>query len=88
MSASPPSASTTSWATLQLPGALLTLTLVVLSVVGVLALRLDQLAGDAGLSLPVVAAQTCMLLMALVPLMLGGGALLGVRRLLGTRRDD
>lgn len=71
----------------RLPGMLLAWTLVLLSVVGVLALRLDPLGSDSELSLPLVAVQTCMLAMAAVPLLLGGGALLGVRRLLGTRRN-
>jgi Zn-dependent protease with chaperone function len=69
----------------QLPGVLLAWTLVILTIIGVLALRLDQVAANSELSLPLVAAQTCMLAMALVPLMLGGGALLGARRLLSSR---
>jgi Zn-dependent protease with chaperone function len=74
---------TTRW---QLPGILLAWTLVLLTVVGALAARLDRMGASSELSLPLVAAQTCMLLMALAPLMLGGGALLGVGRLLGGRR--
>ncbi len=70
----------------QLPGVLLAWTLVLLSAVGALAVRLDEAAAHSTLSLPLVAAQACMLLMALTPLMLGGGAVLGARRLLGTLR--
>jgi len=64
---------------------LLAWSLVGLTAAGVLALRLDQAAAHSQLSLPLVAAQACMLLMAVVPLMLGGGALLGARRLLSRR---
>lgn len=71
----------------QLPGVLLAWTLVVLSATGALALRLDEVGGHSALSLPLAAAQTCMLLMAVVPLIAGGGALLGVRRLLGARHS-
>jgi len=71
----------------QLPGVLLAWTLVLLSAVGALALRLDQAAAHSALSLPLLAAQACMLLMALTPLMFGGGAVLGARRLLRARRS-
>lgn len=71
----------------QLPGMLLAWTLVLLAAVGVLALRLDQVGASTELSLPLFAAQACMLLMALGPLLLGGGAVLGVQRLRATRRD-
>jgi len=69
----------------RLPAVLLAWTLVGLTAAGVLALRLDQAAAHSQLSLPLVVAQACMLLMAVVPLMLGGGALLGARRLLSRR---
>jgi len=69
----------------QLPTALLAWTLVSLSAFGVLAMRLDQAGAHSELSLPVVAAQTCMLLMALVPMLVGAGGVLGVRRWLGSR---
>ena len=64
----------------QLPAALLAWTVVSLSAFGVLALRLEQAGAHSELSLPVVAAQTCMLLMALVPLLVGAGVVLGARR--------
>jgi len=64
----------------ELPAALLAWTVVSLSAFGVLALRLEQAGAHSELSLPVVAAQTCMLLMALVPLLVGAGVVLGARR--------
>jgi Zn-dependent protease with chaperone function len=44
--------------------------------------RLAQATDDASVSLPAVLAQACMVAMAVVPLVLGAGALLGGRRLL------
>jgi len=72
----------------QLPAALLAWTLVSLSAFGVLALRLDQAGAHSELSLPLVAAQTCMLLMALVPLLVGAGVVLGARRWLAAARSS
>lgn len=72
--------------TWQLPAALLAWTVVSLSAFGVLALRLEQAGAHSDLSLPVVAAQSCMLLMALVPLLVGAGVVLGARRWLTAPR--
>ena len=69
----------------QLPTVLLSWTLVLLTVVGVVASRLDQAGTDSPLSLPLVAAQACMLLMAVVPLLFGAGAILAARRSLHAR---
>lgn len=68
----------------ELPLALIAWALVVLTAVAVVALRLESAMGGATLSLPLVAARLCMVAMAVVPLVLGAGAVLGVRRL--TRR--
>jgi hypothetical protein len=65
----------------QLPMALLSWALVVLSAAGAVALRLDGAMGHTMLNLPLFAAQLCMITMAIVPLALGAGALLGARRL-------
>lgn len=65
----------------ELPLALMAWAVVVLSVVAVIALRVEAARGSA-LSLPVFAADLCMVSMVVVPLLLGATSLLGARRLL------
>ncbi len=59
--------------------------LVTIGVLGALTVRVVEAADHASIGLPALIAQTCMLLMAAVPIMLGASALLGGRRLLRRR---
>ena len=52
-----------------------------LAAIGAVAIRVTQATEQASVSLPGVLAQTCMLAMAAVPLLLGAGCLLGGRRM-------
>lgn len=70
----------------QLPLALLAWAVVVLTAVAVVALRLEAAQGASPLSVPMFVADLCMVTMAVLPLVLGAGALLGGRRLLAARR--
>jgi len=69
----------------ELPLALIAWAVVVLTAVAVVALRLEA-SREAPLSLPMFAADLCMVAMAVVPLVFGAVALLGGRRLLTSRR--
>jgi Zn-dependent protease with chaperone function len=66
----------------ELPVALLAWATVVVVAFLVVALRTEQATAHATVSLPLVAAQLCMVAMAVAPLVVGAGALLGARRLL------
>jgi len=66
----------------ELPLALLAWSAVVILALVVVALRTEQATAHATVSLPLVAAQLCMVAMAAAPLALGGAALLASRRLL------
>ena len=70
----------------ELPLALLAWATVVVLALVVVALRIEQATAHAAVSLPLVAAQLCMVAMAAAPLAVGGGALLASRRLLGRLR--
>jgi Zn-dependent protease with chaperone function len=70
----------------DLPVALLAWALVVLTAVAVVALRLHAASATTALSVPMVAAQLCMVAMAVVPLVAGAVAVLAGRRLLLTFR--
>jgi len=65
----------------ELPLALIAWALVALAAVAVVALRIESATEHTTLNLPLVASQLCMLLMAVVPLVVGAGAVLGARRL-------
>jgi Zn-dependent protease with chaperone function len=65
----------------ELPLALIAWALVALTALAVVALRLESAMGGTTINLPLAAARLCMLAMAVVPLVLGAGALLGVGRL-------
>ena len=67
----------TSW---QLPVALLAWAIVAMLAISVVALRTAPASDHAMVSLPLVAAQLCMVLMAALPLAAGGAALLGALR--------
>ncbi|MGI9096991.1 MAG: M56 family metallopeptidase [Solirubrobacteraceae bacterium] len=69
----------------ELPLALIAWAVVVLTAVAVIALRLEAAEGMSPLSVPLFAAELCMVAMAVAPLVVGAGALLGGRVLL-TRR--
>ncbi len=64
----------------ELPLALLAWATVVVGALLVVALRTEQATAHSEVSLPLVAAQLCMLAMAIVPLLLGAAGLLGSRR--------
>lgn len=65
----------------ELPLALVAWTLVVLTAIGVIALRLDA-AEASPMSLPMLAGDLCMVAMAVVPVVVGGAAVLAARRAL------
>lgn len=69
----------------QLPAALLAWALVALTAVIVIALRVQATSAAIELNLPLLAAQSCMLLMASAPLALGAAMLLRARRSLARR---
>ena len=69
----------------QLPVALIVWSLLVLAAVAAISFRLAE-SSQMTVSLPLVAAQSCMALMALLPMLLGAGAILVARRAAG-RRD-
>jgi Zn-dependent protease with chaperone function len=71
----------------ELPVALLAWAAVVVVALFVVALRTAQATAHATVSLPLVAAQLCMVVMAVAPLVVGAAALLGSRRLLRRARD-
>ncbi len=71
----------------QLPFVLLAWSLTVLVAVAVVALRLDAVHDGPALNVPLFAAQACMVLMAVLPLVLGGMGLLGACRALARRRN-
>jgi Zn-dependent protease with chaperone function len=70
----------------ELPVALLAWAAVVVLALVAVAVRAEQATAHATVSLPLVAAQLCMLTMAVAPVMLGAAALLGSRRVLTRRR--
>jgi Zn-dependent protease with chaperone function len=65
----------------ELPLALIAWSVAVLAAVAAVLWRLSDAAAHATINLPLLAAQSCMLVMALVPVVLGAGAVLGARRL-------
>ncbi len=69
----------------QLPVALIAWSLTMLAAVAVVNLRLDAVHQGPQLNIPLFAAQTCMLLMAVLPVVLGGFGILGARRAIGHR---
>jgi Zn-dependent protease with chaperone function len=70
----------------QLPVALIAWALTALTAVAVVALRLDAVQVDGPvLNVPLLAAQACMLLMAALPVLLGGLSILGARRAIARR---
>ena len=71
----------------ELPFAMLGWTLVMTAGLAAVALRVDAAAQDP-LNLPLLVAQFCMLLMAILPLALVGGGTLGIRRRLRRRRSS
>lgn len=70
----------------ELPLALMAWAVVVLTVVTVVALRLEAAQGVSGLNVPRFAADLCMVTMVVVPLVLGAAALLAARRLMAMHR--
>jgi hypothetical protein len=66
----------------ELPLALLAWAAVVILALVAVAIRAEQATAHAAISLPLVAAQLCMLTMAVAPVMLGAALVLGSRRLL------
>lgn len=70
----------------ELPLALLAWAIVVVVALTVLALRIERLSVDGAVSLPLVAAQLCMLAMAVVPLLAGAAAVLTARQTVRTLR--
>jgi Zn-dependent protease with chaperone function len=70
----------------ELPIALLAWAIVAVLAIGVVAVRTAQATEQAMVSLPLVAAHLCMVLMAALPLAVGGSALIGVLRLRGGQR--
>lgn len=66
----------------ELPLALIACALVISTAVGVVALRVAEASAQSELSLPLLLANACMLVMAVIPLFLGATALLGSGRLL------
>ncbi|MDP9376961.1 MAG: M56 family metallopeptidase [Actinomycetota bacterium] len=66
--------------TWQLPLALLATALVVLTSVGIVAMRVADASAHSALNLPLFLASLCMLAMAVVPLLIGAMALLGTSR--------
>jgi Zn-dependent protease with chaperone function len=66
----------------ELPLALLAWAVVVILALVVVAVRTEQATTHAAISLPLVAAQLCMLTMAVAPVMLGAAVVLGSRRVL------
>ena len=66
----------------DVPVALIAWTLVLLTVVAVVALRLDAAMGQVPLNVPLFAAEACMISMAVVPMVIGAGALLAGGRFL------
>ena len=71
----------------ELPLAVLTWSLMILGAGAAVVLRLGAIDSGVMVNLPLVAAQSCMLLMAAVPLVLGATALLGGRGLISPRRS-
>lgn len=69
----------------ELPLALIAWSVAVLAAVTAVLWRLSDAAAHATLNLPLVAAQSCMLVMALLPLLLGAAAVLSSRRLVARR---
>jgi len=69
----------------QLPVALIVWSLTALTIVAVITMRLDAAQHGPALNVPLFAAQTCMLVMAFLPLLFGGLGILGARRALGRR---
>lgn len=71
----------------QLPAALLAWALVVVGALLAVAWRTTDTTAHETLNLPLLAAQLCMLTMAVAPLVAGAGVLLGSRRLLHRQRS-
>lgn len=71
----------------QLPLALIVWSLTALTVVAVITMRIDAAQQGAALNVPLFAAQACMLLMAVMPVLFGGLGILGARRALARRRS-
>jgi Zn-dependent protease with chaperone function len=71
----------------ELPLALLGWAAVVVVALVAIAVRAEQATAHASISLPLLAAQLCMLTMAVVPVVLGATTVLGARRLLGRARS-
>ncbi len=70
----------------QLPLALLAWAVVVVGALVIIALRTAEATVHSTIDLPLLASELCMVMMAAVPLIMGAGALLGSRRLLGHLR--
>lgn len=66
----------------ELPVALIASALVILTAIGVVAVRVAEASAHSQLSLPLVLANACMFAMAVIPLLLGAAALSGSGRLL------
>lgn len=69
----------------ELPVALIVWSLAVLAALAAVLWRVSEAATHAMLNLPLLAAQSCMLVMAVLPVLLGAGAVLSSRRLVGRR---
>ena len=69
----------------ELPLALIASALVILTALGVVAVRVAESSAHSGLNLPLFLADACMLAMAVVPLVVGATVLLRSGRLLGLR---
>lgn len=69
----------------QLPLALIAWSLTALTLLGAVVWRLDAAQHHATLNVPLAAAQACMVLMAVLPLIMGACAILGARRAIRTR---
>ena len=70
----------------ELPSALLTWAILAVGALAVLAVRAKDVAEHGAINLPLVAAQACMLAMAVLPVVAGAAALLASRRLLPRAR--
>jgi beta-lactamase regulating signal transducer with metallopeptidase domain len=71
----------------ELPVALLAWAMVVVLALVIVAVRTAQATAHAAVSLPLIAAELCMVAMAVAPLAVGAAALLGSRRILRRRRS-
>ena len=71
----------------QLPLALIAWSLTALTIVAVITMRIDAAQHGPALNVPLFAAQACMLLMAVMPVLFGGLGILGGRRALARQRS-